>query len=144
MMSRDDMDLVAKYDRLDAARDRLSAMRLIPFEYVKPDGKKKHRVIRFQRMFSLLDRLAYLWFCHQRRDFSDDELAGETQQSAETVRRATCDCVGRGLLKVAYAQEGSAAGQPPPGKRRYEIQWAEVDKANPEVDRDETGLQWLP
>lgn len=144
-MTPEDIEMSARWDRVDAGRARLIAMRLLPFEYVKPEGKKKHRVVRFQRMFWLLDWLAYRWYVEDRRDFSDDELAYGTQQSAETVRRAAADCVGRGLLKVDWVSNVDPGyGIVGMGKRRYEIQWAEVDRANPDFERDPIGLEWLP
>jgi hypothetical protein len=135
---------IAKMDREDAARERITAMQLKPFEYVKPDGKKKIKVIRFQRMYYLLWTLTRSRYWDQVRDFTDEEIAGRMQQSVATMRRASDDCVGRGLLKVDWlANIDPGCGSEGVGKRRYEIQWDEVDRANPDL-HDPIGLDWLP
>ena len=144
MSSPEDIALDAKWDQVDAARERLRSMQLKPFEYMKPDGRKRIRVDGFSRMEKLLDDLAYMFVFKGSRDFTDEELERGTGRSIATIKRAICECVGRGLLKVNWLPNvDPSCGPSGVDKRRYEIQWDEVDRANPELHAP-PGLDSLP
>ncbi len=133
---KDALEDIAKWDREDAANDRLIEMRLTEFEYVDQTGKTRN-VKRFGTMFSLLRSIVQWRYCDNIRDLTDEEVALAMGVGVKTVQRTIADCVGRGLLTVERLERS---------KRRYEIRWSQVDQANPnfKTDDDINDLERLP